>query len=277
MPYTSSLQTGGAPLAATLGRLAARSGAGGLDLSARPDTTGGDGWVTPSDLASNAGLMEELLLRLGAGEEAGYRAYAGTSLFRYCLWRVLVPAVAAFLTERRVPDLRPESVALRFGEKGYPEDLAFLSPGFAALPDDPDAGHPDVRTVCSEEKMLAFVGDRLAEGHARALIPALRGLRVRRGARALWGAAVDVVAEAFMYVGRELGCQEEALGFAEQMLSGGSPLSGPANYYLLEHGGEAEMTRVRNTCCLYYKVADGPCFTCPRITHEERLRRMRGL
>lgn len=276
MPDTRTLQTDGGPLGATFERLAARSCAGGLDLSARVGGAGGSGWVTTPELASDAGLLEDLLGRLGAGGGTGRRAYAGTSLLRYCLWRVLVPAVASFLAERRLPDLRAENVALRFGEKGYPEGLAFLSPSFDALPDDPDAGHPDARVLRSEEQMLALAVDRFAEGHVGTLVPALRGLRVRRGERAMRGAAADVVAEAFMYVGQALGCQREALGFAGRALSGGSRLPGETNYYVLEYAGGSETTRVRNTCCLYYKVADGPCFTCPRTTHEERVRIMEG-
>jgi len=108
------------------------------------------------------------------------------------------------------------------------------------------------------------------------MVPALRGLRVRRGTGVLWRTAADVCAEAFMFVGRELGREAEAIPLAGRLLSSPGPLSAPTNYYALERAGVRETTRVRNVCCLYYKAGKGACFTCPRTTHEERMRRLAG-
>lgn len=259
------------PLAATLDRIA--DAGGGIDLSAHLGVPDGPAWITVADLVEDRNLLEELMSRIERGCGAQNRAYAGTALLRGYLWRVLVPAVAALLTERRLPDLRAPNVALRFGESGFAEDLAFVGPRFAALPDDPGAWHPDAAVLPSEDGLLDWMSAALAETHLPALIPTLRGLHVRRGRRALWGVAADVCAEAFLYVGQGTGREAEALGLGERLLSG-APFSAPTNYYLFEHDGGSQMTRVRNTCCLYYKVADGACFTCPRTTHEERLRRM---
>jgi ferric iron reductase protein FhuF len=262
------------PLATMLDRIS-ETGAGveGIDLSARPGVPDEPGWVTVAGLAGDRALIEDLMARIERGCGAYNRAYSGTTLLRGNLWRALTPAVAAMLTERRLPDLRAENVALRFGEGGFAEDLAFLGPRFAVLADDSEAGHPDAVVLPSEEAMLDLLYDTLAQTHLPAMISALRGLRVRRGTRVLWRAAGDVCAEAFMYVGQWIGLEEQALGFGEKLLSGPS-LLGPTNYYLFEHVGGSELTRVRNTCCLYYKLGDDACFTCPRTTHEERLRRM---
>lgn len=77
-----------------------------------------------------------------------------------------------------------------------------------------------------------------------------------------------------MFVGQRLGREVEALGFAEKLLAGPSPLSGPTNFFVLEQDGRPKTTRVRNTCCLYYKAGNGACFTCPRTTNEERIERL---
>ena len=261
------------PLAATFGRLPA-PGDGGLDLSAYAGRTDGPGWITAADLIGDCDLLEELLSRVERGCGAGERAYAGTSLLRSYLWRILTSAVAIFLLERRLPDLQAESVALRFGETGFAERLALLVPRFSALPDDPEAGHPDAEVLPSEEDLLAQMREALAQTHLSVLVPALRDLRVRRGTRALWRVGADVCAEAFMFVGETLGRQEEALGFAEKLLAGPSPLSGPTNFFVLELDGRPKTTRVRNACCLYYWVGDGACFTCPRTTNEGRIERL---
>ncbi len=156
---------------------------------------------------------------------------------------------------------------------GFAEDLAFVGPRFATLPDDPEAAHPDAVVLPSEEAMLDLLSETLAQTHLPAMGSALRGLRVRRGTRVLWRAASDVCAEAFMYVGQSMGREKLALGFGEKLLSG-PYLPGAADYYRFEHDSGSEMTLVRGTCCLYYKVADGACFTCPRTTRWERLQRM---
>jgi hypothetical protein len=261
------------PLAATLERVSAPKD-GKFPLSARVGVPDESGWTLAADLAGGGNLLAEAISRLGREYGTDNVAYVGTSLLRGCLWRILTPAVAAFLTERRLPDLRAANVALRFDESGFATGLAFVGARFAALPDDPDAGHPDAMVLPSEDALLGELRVAIVEGQLSALIPALRGLRVRRGTRTLWRVAVDVCAEAFMSVGQDLGRESEALGCAGRLLGGPPPLCGPTNYFALEHGGESMITRVRNSCCLYYRVGDGPCFTCPRVSNEERLRRL---
>lgn len=259
------------PLAETLERVAALES--GIDLSARPGFPDEPGWTTVAGLAEDRSLLEASLSRIECECGLENRAYAGTALLRSCLWRTLTPAVAALLTERRLPDLRAENVALRFGESGFAEDLAFAGARFVALPGDLDAGHPDAIIRPSENAMLLWLRETLAESYLEALIPALRSLRMRRGTRTLWSVAADVCAEAFIFVGQGLGRAEEACALAERTLAA-PPLSGPINCYIFEYDGGSMLTRVRNACCLYYKLGKGACFTCPRTSDEERSRRM---
>ncbi len=219
------------------------------------------------------GFLGGLLLRIERQYGTSNRAFSGTALLRNVLWRTLTPAVAALLTERRLPDLDAKNTALRFGEHGFAEGLAFGEPRFLTLTGNRGAEHPEAVVLPSEDAMLARTCRALAEGYLADLIPALRGLRVRRGTRALWSVAADVCAEAFMFVGQELGRGEEARALAEKMLAA-PPLSAPTNYFVFEYDGGSMLTRVRNTCCLYYKLGEGACFTCPRTSDEERARRM---
>lgn len=276
MPDTQNRRAPGAPLVDTLSRVAVvELGDSKIDLSARLGIPDEPGWVMVSELTSDGDLLDELLGRIGQKYETNNRSITGTFLLKDCLWRILTPAVAAFLLERRMPDLSAQNVALSFDEGGYASGLALREGRFAALPPDPVAGHPDAVVLSSEEELLAWWRDRLAEDHLPPLFDALRRSRSRRGRRALWGTAVDVICEAFMYVGGWFGRQQEALGYAESVLSRDSPLSGPSNYFTLEYDGNSEITRVRNTCCLYYRIGDGTCFTCPRTSNEERITRMK--
>lgn len=265
----------GTPLAATLGRVAAGlPAAGEINLSAHLGIPGEPGWVIAADLVESPELLDDIMTRIERAYGTDNRAYAGTSLLRGLLWRALTSAVAVLLTERRLPDLRADNVALRFGESGFPEELAFAGPRFFALPDDPEAGHPDAVVLPSEEALLDELCGALSQTYLPALIPALRGLRVRRGTRALWRVASDVCAETFIFVGRDPDRKAEGRALAEKLLAVPSPLSVPANFRVLEYPGGSETTRVRNACCLYYKLGNGCCFTCPRTTDEERVRRL---
>lgn len=262
---SQNLTLSDAPLSATLGRLSVAGGEGlKVPLSARSGVPDEPGWTLAADLFAAPDLLSEFMVRVGRGYGTDDPPVVGTMLLRSYLWRILAPAVAAFLTERRLPDLHAGNVAFRYDERGV-LDLAFAGSRLAALPDDLAAGHPDVVVVPTEDALLARMRDALAESHLSVLIPALRGLRVRRGTRTLWLVAVDVISEAFMLVGRELDREIESRAFAERLLDGPLPLSGPTNYFIPKHSEASEMTRTRNVCCLYYKLGNGACATCPRV------------
>ena len=261
------------PLAGTLARVSEiRTEGYAIGLSARLGLPDDPGWVVASDLYRDR--LGGVLDLAGRNHGPGNRAYTGTTVLRDCLWRLLTPAVAAFFTERRLPDLAAANVGLRFGEGGFTEGLAFVGPRFYCLQDDPEAGDPDAVVLDSEERLVEEARLALSETHVAALVPALRERGVRRGTRALQRAAADVCAEAFVFVGRGLRREAEGVGLAEELLGGASRISAPVNYRVLEYPGGSEATRVRNTCCLYYKTGNGVCFTCPRKTDEERVRQL---
>jgi hypothetical protein len=259
-------RTEGTPLAATLER--ASGSWGGIRLFGPAGAPVGPGWTTAAELCSDAPLLENLLRRLGSEYGTENPQVTGSLFLKGYLWRVLAPAVAAFVLERRVPDLGPENVALRFDGRGSPADLA-VAGTFAVLTDDPGAGHPGALVLASERDLARYLGERFGGSHLPGLLAALRP-RTRRGLGALRKMAVDAVADAFLIVGGGLGREEEAVGLAEEVLAGPSPLSGPTNYFVAERGGLPETSRVRNACCLYYRLGQNPCLTCPRLIRTER-------
>jgi hypothetical protein len=263
------------PLAGTLKRVSEIETAGyPIGLTARLGLPDEPGWTAASDLYRDR--LGGVLDRAGGDLGPGNRAYTGTSVLRDCLWRLLTPAVAAVLTERRLPDLIAANVGLRFGEGGFTEGLAFVGPRFYCLQEDPEAGHPDAVVLGSTDHLIDEARVALSETHVAALVPALRERGVRRGTRALERAAADVCAEAFIFVGRGLGREAEGVEGAGRLLGGASRISAPVNYRVLEYPGGSEATRVRSTCCLYYKTGNGVCFTCPHKTDEERVRQLMG-
>jgi len=264
-----------APLAATLERLStAGSTEEGMGLSARLGLPDGPGWIKVADLVTDLDRLDDAMRRMGQTYGLENRAFAGTFLLRDLLWTVLAPAVAVFLAERRLPDLDAQNVAVRVGEDGFCKDVAFLGARFLALPEDPEAGHPDAVVVPVEDVLDLGVRIPVSEAYLQDMIPALRELRVRRGTRLLGRVAADVCVEAFIYVGRGLGREEEGLELATRLLAGPPPLRAPLDYRVIEFPGGSETAPIRNACCLYYKTGAGTCFTCPRKTDEERARQL---
>ncbi len=261
-------RTTGSPLAATLERVSEAGSWGEIRLFGYAGSPAGPGWSTAAELCSDAPVLDDLLRCFGREHGTEIPQVTGSLFLKGYLWRVLAPVVAAFLLERRVPDLGPGSVALRFDGRGFPADLA-VDGTFAALPDDPGAGHPSALVVASEEDLSRYLGERFAGAHLPGLLAALRP-RARRGLGALREMAVDAVADAFLIVGQGLGREEEAVGLAEGVLAGPSPLSGSTNYFVVERGGRRETGRVRNACCLYYRLERDACLTCPRDVRAEK-------
>src|SRR3712207_3124277 len=88
-------ETNEAPFATTMGRITALWPEDDeIVFAASLGAPEGPGWVEVSDLASDTGLLMEPLARIGREYGLENRAFAGTSLLRGCLWRVLTPAVA---------------------------------------------------------------------------------------------------------------------------------------------------------------------------------------
>lgn len=121
--------------------------------------------------------------------------------------------------------------------------------------------------------MLDRMGNGLANSHLPELFSALRRCGTRRAERALSGVSADILAEAFAWAGAALDRESEARASAERVLDGSPHLFGTTNFFLLEYEGGREWTRMRNACCLYYRVSGEVCPTCPRISERERLRR----
>lgn len=268
-------RSGDTPLAETLSRVSA-TGIGGFAPSALLGAPDGRGWVVADGLFGDDGMLDDLLGRVGRSYGTDDKAAAGTLFLRGYLWRFLVPSVAAFLIDRRLPDLGARNVALRFDEGGRPAGLAFVGPRFAAPKADPEVGSPWAESLDGEDAMLAWMGEGLAGDHLPGLISALRRCGTRRTERALGAAAADVVAEAFLWVGTQLGREDEGRAFAEGVPYVGTPGRGSAHYFAPEQGGSYPAVRVRGVCCFYYRAGNDPCLTCPRITDDERARRMVG-
>ncbi|MCZ7434258.1 (2Fe-2S)-binding protein [Streptomyces sp. WMMC1477] len=265
-----------APLAAAYARLGELLP--GVRITEVPDgrLPTGDGWAGSAELAAGGAALRSFL---AWDEEQIRRDYGGTArpdvvasfgLHRYAWPATLLITMPWFLL-RRVPHLPPGGVAFHRATGR----LAVAAPAFSCLADDPAAALPTARPVADEEALRQAVRAAVAEH----LAPVLEGFRphMRRGPRALWGAAADEITEGLWYTGKLMGEEQRAIEAAETLLPGAAaPYPCGAGFReLTAPDGTRLPTRDRASCCLFYTLRPREtCVTCPRTSDAERIERL---
>ncbi|MGF1504755.1 MAG: hypothetical protein ACFB51_06400, partial [Anaerolineae bacterium] len=202
-------------------------------------------------------------------------------------WYLPFTAIAAYLAERRVPNLAPEHVALRYSTYTWHEDGAsgeakrldvrFLSGQFACLPDDPAANHPDALVMPDKLALREWFRTTL-EAHLAPIIEDVYA-HTRLSRHAQWLLAADACALRFLLTGRMLGDEEHAKAEGIAFVKAeGSPMNNPKTGYIsLQYRGHTESFRARGGCCRNNTVSetgDDYSSTCELRTPEERDERL---
>lgn len=259
------------PIAATLERVSK------LDeyLAAETDPAEPGAWTCAAHLPGpGASPLDAVLSRVAARLQTSDRRVLAALFMCDYTWRVAAPAVASYLAERRVPDLAPASVLVRFDDDGLVGPPAYRARTFATLASDTDAGASGAVPFPDPAALLTFLRESI-EAHLSTTIAAVRA-RSPLGIRAQWALAADSCAEAFLWAGTQLGEQDRAQREAEALLSAtGSPLRSKSPFLIVEHAGRRESFVSRSGCCLSYRLREQPhCATCPLLSAEERNQRL---
>jgi ferric iron reductase protein FhuF len=260
------------PLAATLARVAPLADSE-LPFGATLGAPDGPGWSPAADLARGGPALDEALGRLRA-DLGTPRADVAASLWLEAYVAALVgPAVALLVLDARLPALDADGLAVHVEDDGRPDRVALVAGRFLVLPDDP-AGADDRASVLGDDAALARALHAALAGHLAPLVRALAD-RSGRPRRALWRSATDVVAGAFLFGGEALGLREAGMAWGRRVVGGPAPLHGPPGYEVQVHHGVALPMRVREGCCLGWRVPGArTCTTCPLTTDAERAERL---
>lgn len=235
----------------------------------------GENWVALQSVVSpTEEILRDLLGRVSTHYKTENRRAPAALFFGDFAFAVLAVASAAYLLERRVPRLSLESFWVHFGDHGEIEGIALNDYTFAALADDPAAGHADCLVVESTDALQEYLLQQAND----CLQPLTKEVRANStlGIPAMWALAADYTASATTYIGRTLQKEAEALELARQLGTRQSPLRRKRDFIHIEESGLSFHMVDRVSCCLYYQVEDGHyCSTCPHRPMDERVERIR--
>jgi hypothetical protein len=246
------------PIQATLERAGARFAHLGVRFGPAPS-----GWRRASEIVHDPQAVRVLLEQVCDFYHIADRQVAASFLVLGYFWYPLAGAMACYLLERRLPDLAPAAVAIDV------RGAAFTSPRCWALPDDPDAGHPDVSVMPVAAALRAQLVGQLEE-HAAPLFTTLRSV-APYGVTAMRANYADRLASALLWLAEELGnpdlARREVPAFVA--LLPGTPRTGLLE---VEQDGRHGVFLRRAGCCLNYRLlGQVKCDTCPLWPLAERV------
>jgi ferric iron reductase protein FhuF len=239
-----------------------------------PETDSRPGWFSAADLAAENRQMEQLFHRLVSHYKSARLRPPAMFWFGHYAYTIELITFACFVVDERVPDLSSSQVWMRLGETADIHHLAWKGRCFAALPNDPDASHPDCIVLPTREALREYVREQLI-AHFTPLVEAISAYS-SLGKPGLWEIATEYTAFAFVALGELLG--DEAVGAEESRAFSAtrSRLSVRRDFIPIEHIGTTHYLLDRVSCCLYYQVEGGKyCHSCPHRPVEERVELMR--
>jgi ferric iron reductase protein FhuF len=239
-----------------------------------PDTDSQDGWFSVADLATESHYMDQLFQRLLSHYKATRRRPPAMFWFGHYAYTIELITFACFLLERRVPDLSINQIWIRLGNSTDIQNVAWKGRSFAALPDDPDASHPDCTVLPTRAALRGYMQEQLI-AHLTPVVHSIAAYS-SLGKPGLWEIAKEYTAFAFVALGELLG--DESIGVEESRAFSATPsrLSVRRNFIPIEHISTTHYLLDRISCCLYYQIEGGTyCHSCPHRPAEERISLMK--
>jgi hypothetical protein len=229
-----------------------------------------DGWYRASDVVDNPNAVNELLDKVFAIYDMNDRQIGAAFLILGYFWSPMLAALACYTLDRRVPDLSANAIAFDLRQ------VRFTSPRFAALPDDPAAGHPDVEILPDRDALRDRLVGQLETDHAAPLFRTLRSV-APYGLNGMQANYVDRLVSALVWIADALGdpqiARDEVPAFVNRMTD-----KRRAGYIELQHEGRPGVFQLRGGCCLNYRLpGNEKCDTCSLRPMDERIEIFRGL
>ncbi len=271
---------GGHPLEDSIRRAGALNDL--FNLPHRKD--GQEGWVKASSLFKDDD-QRLLDLVMTHGRDWGpteNRHVSGSCFIVAYLTRLTYPLISQFVLEHRVPDVSLSN--LEFHTNGQTngqriDGTALSRPRFAALLDDPAAGHPDALIVPDEAALYARLKEWLFESNLELVVPSLHRA-ARASLKVSWNNAATSCAGVFCRLYDLVEDPETVVRSAEAFFGDqSSPVYRQVTLEVVEHGGKRGYFTRRSGCCLLWRAekSNGYCSDCILLTREQQDQRIRQI
>ena len=245
------------PLAATLARLDAADDACTY-VAGDPGDCDGTGWYRLDEALGDGHVLDQWFQTLLEGEGNWWRDVTGELLAYYLPSVIADSAVKALVGQRRVWPVAADHLAVRHAREGSFDGIGVRTSRLRVLPEDPDAGHPDVEVVPDEAALRTVLLDELIP-LLTSIFAAIR-TRAPYGVRGMWGNFADGIASAALWQVRKNGTEADArAAFATARaliaeLASQAPLAKVRPHLeRVPWSGGTGWIAIKTTCCLLYK------------------------
>ncbi len=232
-----------------------------------------EGWVPATTVfLDNDQALGDLVIAYGTyAWGSGHPHVAGSAFIIAYLTRLVWPVMGQYIMHHRVPLVSLDNIA--FNRQGQRiSSTGLVRPAFAALPNDPAAGNPDVRLVPDEDALYHQLKEWLFEANLRLVIKALR-----KAARASIRVSENAVGASCSQVFRELydrhGDPKRVIREANRFFSDPDSLVyRQVTMEVFEDEGKRGFFSRRAGCCLWWKAqpTNEYCSNCILLSHEEQ-------
>lgn len=236
----------------------------------------GAGWIAGVDMSdASRGPLNDLLLAIG--ERAGTddrRTIAASFALRFGWASVM--AIAPFLRDACVPDIRLENTSCRFKESTFFERAAVHVPRGVVCPGDQRASHPLVTVVPDDQELLLALRHVLVT-QAEPVVAALHAWS-GFAPKGTWGMLTSSWASHFTGLWPTPDDHRGARPVVEAFFAGDDVVHQMRpRLHEVTHGTATHLYQRRSSCCRYYLLPQQGdlCASCPLVSQEERLVRNR--
>ena len=206
------------------------------------------------------------------------RHLAASAFIIAYLTRLTYPLISQYVLERRVIDVSLGNLEFHTNGQRF-NGTALGSPRFAALPDDPAAGHPDAEIIPDEATLYARLKEQLFDSNFDIVIPSLCRA-AQASIKVSWNAVAASCAQVFYRLYELTEDTERIVRHAEAFLGDpSSPVYGQVRMELIEHQGNKGYFAARAGCCLFWRVRDEDiyCSDCILLSGKERTVRIKQI
>ena len=261
------MNNGGHPLVDSLRRV----GELGAEYDLPTRDPGQEGWIKAQSLFQDDDQrLRNFVSAYGRDfVDTDNRHLAASAFTIAYLTRLTYPLISQYVLERRVIDISLSNLEFHTDGQRF-NGTALASPRFAALQDDPAAGHPDAEIVPDDAALYARLKKQLFDYNFDIVIPSLRRA-AQASIKVSWNAVAASCAQVFYWLYELTEDTESIVRHAEAFFGDpSSPVYDEVRMELVAHQGKNGYFARRAGCCLFWRIRNEDVYCSGCILLSDR-------